>query len=84
MYQVISRAAAWKLKQTKYYTGKLCRLGHDAQRYVTNAACVQCLCDKSRNRYPNGLVRLDLAVHPDDAATVRQIVQGLNIARGLL
>lgn len=40
--KVIAREKAAKLGLNKFYTGKVCRNGHTAERYVINGACVDC------------------------------------------
>jgi hypothetical protein len=41
--QIISRHDAHAAGQNKFYTGRPCKRGHLAQRYVGNGACVECL-----------------------------------------
>lgn len=41
--KVITRQAAALAGQTRFYTGKICRNGHTAERYVVNGACVECM-----------------------------------------
>ncbi|MDX6911771.1 hypothetical protein SJZ84_13140 [Hafnia paralvei] len=38
----ITRVEAAKRGMNKFYTGKRCRHGHDAERYTINGACVEC------------------------------------------
>jgi hypothetical protein len=40
--RVISRALARASNLNRYFTGKPCKHGHLAERYVNNAVCVQC------------------------------------------
>lgn len=44
--EIISCSEARRRKQTHYYTGKPCRNGHKAKRYVSNWQCVQCIDNK--------------------------------------
>lgn len=41
--KAITRQAAALAGQTRFYTGKTCRNGHIAERYVVNGACVECM-----------------------------------------
>lgn len=42
-YEVISRVEAHFKSVRLFYTGRPCRKGHLAQRYVSNGACCACL-----------------------------------------
>lgn len=55
--KIITRAAAAKSGLNKYYTGKSCRNGHKAERYVLNGTCVQCALE-SANRHRNEFTEL--------------------------
>ncbi len=46
----ISRAEAAQCGLSRFYTGKPCRAGHVAERYVGNKHCVACNAEKSRLR----------------------------------
>lgn len=50
---VISRTAAYKAGLRHYFTGKPCKQGHLAQRYVTNGACLECLNPFKLRRHPH-------------------------------
>lgn len=41
--EIITRRSAWARGLKRYYTGERCRHGHDAERFVSNAGCVQCV-----------------------------------------
>lgn len=43
MFTVISRDDALAAGKTRYFTGKPCKFGHIAERYVTTANCSQCI-----------------------------------------
>ena len=54
MFSVITREDAFNLHATHYFTGKQCRNGHVAQRYVSTGTCVRCATmynEKNRNVY---------------------------------
>ena len=40
--KVITRSKAAQEGLKKYYTGDLCKHGHDSQRYVCNTKCIAC------------------------------------------
>jgi len=42
VYQLISREEARKAGWKRYYDGKLCRKGHDSDRYVSSGICCKC------------------------------------------
>ncbi|SRR5260221_14279811 len=46
MMEIISRSEAktWELK--RYFTGKMCKYGHVAERWVNGCTCVRCGKDK--------------------------------------
>ena len=46
----ISRAEAAQCGLSRFYTGKPCRAGHVAERYVGNKHCVACNAEKTRLR----------------------------------
>lgn len=41
-HEVISRAEAAQRGLSRFYTGRPCKRGHEAQRYVSNKQCVTC------------------------------------------
>ena len=47
---IVSRQEALVLGLKHYYTGVLCKNGHDAQRYTTCGGCVDCTKDRARKR----------------------------------
>lgn len=47
MYQVLRRKNALLAGKLRYYTGMMCRNGHDCQRYTSNGACVECIRPRS-------------------------------------
>ena len=46
----ISPAEAAECGLSRFYTGKLCKYGHVAERYVSNRHCVACNAEKTRLR----------------------------------
>jgi hypothetical protein len=57
---LISREAAYTQGLTRFYTGKPCKQGHIAQRYVSGGACVDCMGKFAPRRHP---FRKDLAAY---------------------
>ena len=55
--KIISLKTANKLNLDRFYTGKLCLFGHDAERYTATGNCVLCpnekLSDKERKKRYN-------------------------------
>lgn len=49
--KIITRIEAAKAGLKRYYTGKLCRHGHDSERYVINCGCVQCAFETAENHH---------------------------------
>jgi hypothetical protein len=47
---VLSKSQAAMSGLSRFYTGKECRQGHLAERYVSNGQCVICNAKKSRQR----------------------------------
>ena len=47
---VLSREEAATRGLSRFYSGKKCRLGHDAERFVSNRQCVACNAAKARQR----------------------------------
>ena len=45
---IISRAEATLGGFSRFYTGRPCKVGHSAARYVSNQHCVECNAEKSR------------------------------------
>lgn len=49
---IISRADARAQGLKRYFTGKLCKRGHIAERHVSNLTCMDCQREKTAARYP--------------------------------
>ncbi|EUD09187.1 TPA: hypothetical protein ACHWKL_001376 [Providencia stuartii] len=45
--EIITRKEAATLGKLRYFTGKRCKNGHVAERYVGNGACVTCNYESS-------------------------------------
>jgi hypothetical protein len=46
--KTVRRIDAIELGLDRYYTGKLCRCGHDSERYTANGHCVTCQSDYAK------------------------------------
>lgn len=44
--KIITRSEAMKMGYTTYYTGRVCRRGHDCYRYTASSACAACISEK--------------------------------------
>jgi len=40
--KIVTRTEAIKQGYLRFYTGKPCRHGHDAERFTSNGVCVEC------------------------------------------
>ena len=50
MNTVITKQEAAQSGLSRFYTGRFCKAGHRAERYVSNQHCVQCNAEKARER----------------------------------
>lgn len=75
---------------TRYYTGRACLNGHEAQRFTSTGACVKCAAGYSK-AYVGKLRKETNArlagmfvypAHPDDVAALLAYAQALDLARG--
>ncbi|EMX0849477.1 hypothetical protein AAF302_000683 [Pluralibacter gergoviae] len=48
--KIITRVEAATLGLKRYYTGKLCKHGHNSERWVHNGHCVECTMESNRRR----------------------------------
>lgn len=51
--EIVTRKQARELGLKRYFTGKICPLGHSDERQVVNGTCLECLRIKSRIRRPD-------------------------------
>lgn len=52
--RIINRYQAKEASFTRYFTGKPCKNGHLAERYVNNGSCVACVADRVKVKYAAG------------------------------
>lgn len=45
---IIDRRTALNQNRTRFYTGRFCKYGHDAERFTSNGGCVECINPKRR------------------------------------
>jgi len=43
MIHILRRKDAMLAGKLRYYTGNMCRNGHDCERYTSNGACIECI-----------------------------------------
>lgn len=74
----------------KFYTGALCRRGHDSPRYVSTGQCCKCMELRSVSaRKKAGLIRNNRAagafiypLHPEDFIKAHAFCMALDLERG--
>lgn len=59
MPKIISRAEAQARGLKRYFTGKPCKRGHTAERYVARKGCIECESEKNKAKpaRPDRLLR---------------------------
>lgn len=85
MFEIISRQDAAALGRKRFYTGRSCKYGHDAQRFVSTGGCVACNVVRSQS-----FCRMSQAsgeafsykIHPDDYVALLAYAQALDVQRG--
>ncbi|RZN40418.1 hypothetical protein FEK48_13285 [Escherichia sp. E2593] len=48
--EIITRNDAAKSGLKRYYTGKVCKHGHQSERWTYNGHCVECTMETNRRR----------------------------------
>lgn len=84
-FEIITRSEAHAQHRKRFYTGRPCIHGHDAQRFVTTGGCVACNAARSKlfkleENATQG--RFVYPLHPEDYAAALAYCQGLDMARG--
>lgn len=85
-FSIMKRRAAHDAGLTKFYTGRPCIHGHDAQRWVVTGACVACARNAQREyaatmRGNRASALVKVRVHPEDAEAIRHTATMLNALR---
>ena len=86
--QIIKRNDAHAAGLRRFYTGKPCKYGHSAERFVTTGGCVACNAQRSKafaiaSNNAQGKFVYPLK-HPDDHAAAWAYCQALDLARGAM
>src|SRR6478752_2712589 len=90
LFAKISRKEAYAGGFKRFYTGKLCSRGHDAQRFVSTGGCTKCNAERAK-AFRTGADTVSSAVqqgaflhmlHPDDHEAARAYCQALDMQRG--
>ena len=81
--EILTRRDAHARGMVRYWTGKPCRRGHLAHRYVTSGICTACIAERngSYHRRHATLRRLVADLHPDDYEAAKALVDALVAAR---
>lgn len=84
-FPIVTRAQAHAQGLKRFYNGKPCKYGHDAQRFVSTGVC--CACNAARSKIFSRAKASDEKVfsyhlHPDDVAAALAYCQALDIQRG--
>ncbi len=89
---IVTRSEAKARELTCYYTGKPCKNGHIAERYVSTAACTICCqsekvrkqgrayCERNREKI-NKRQRTNYAANPEKTRKRNQIYRGANLEK---
>ena len=72
MLKIISRDAAHAAGLSKYFTGRPCRRGHVAERYVSMGGCLDCLRRKATKTAVSVYMPLRPIYFPDATALEAQ------------
>lgn len=80
--EIISREDAAARKLTHFFTGKACRYGHVAPRFVSTGGCAECNSARAARFRKDAPALFTYPLHPDDVATVLALCQACDIQRG--
>lgn len=85
--EILTRKQAFNAGKHKYNTGKQCRRGHVALRYVKTGACSECVAGYSRQYYIHGKqYKTEVVVELNsekDVLALRAYASALNFQREL-
>lgn len=81
-FQTISREEAARQNLTHFFTGKPCRYGHTAQRFVSTGSCTACNLARAARFRKDAPRPFSYDLHPDDVAAALAYCQALDIQRG--
>lgn len=84
--QILNRAEAMRLGKKRYFTGRACKFGHVAERFVTTGGCSACNAERSRlfrvAARTNGRAFTYPLADVRDYAAAWAYCQALDLARG--
>jgi len=81
-HSIISRDDAAAQKLTHFFTGKPCKYGHVAPRFVSTGGCSECNSARAARFRKDAPARFSYDLHPDDVAAALAFCQALDIQRG--
>lgn len=89
--EIMKRRYAADHGYRKYYTGRLCKNGHDSMRYTTTGMCVSCNAAHNRksatalnSARQRGWVEMTVRVRKENQKTVQDFIDALNQAHELM
>lgn len=90
MFEIMTRRQAAEAGRTKYYTGRPCAKGHDAQRFTSTGTCVKCAAGYVKDYNKRFRIRTNAQragwfsypCHPDDMEAALAYCQALDLQRG--
>lgn len=81
-HAIISREDAAAQKLTHFFTGKACRYGHVAPRFVSTGGCVECNSARAARFRKDAPALFTYPLHADDVAAALAYCQALDLQRG--
>lgn len=87
--EILTRADAFEIGSTKYFTGQPCKHGHVAERYTTTCVCTVCHQQANAKQMVRSTLRLQnvtpltVKAHRDDHVTIEHFAWQLLTARGI-
>lgn len=81
-FQIITREEAARQNLTHFFTGKACRYGHTAPRFVSTGGCTACNVARAARFRKDAPHRFSYDLHPADVAAALAYCQALDIQRG--
>lgn len=90
MFPVLTRRQAAEQGLKRYWTGRACSKGHEAQRFTSTGVCIKCAAGYVKEY--NGRLKRETNAkaaglftypsHPDDVAALLAYAQALDMQRG--
>lgn len=79
---IISREEAAAQKLTHFFTGRPCRYGHTAPRFVSTGGCTECNSARAARFGKKAPALFAYPLHPSDVAVALAFCQALDLQRG--